>query len=297
MFNLKIALKGAAAGFVISFIAGIIGRVDFLIILLRAFLSAVFSGALFGGLGVLYNLFLGGGGGGGSDIDLSPSVAKTSPSGSVVDITLADEELPDSDTAPDFTIAPNVRLFDTPSAVSTAVSDDSELAEPSAVSSPASPLPEKNVRPTEQSAVPPAAREFEGAASKADVFEPIALGGKTPAVSSVSQRSGSSAVSESPAEVEAVAEADDVIDASESSQTASEPIAHEGEGGTLIDNLPDMEGFSDDRGYVEEDNDDAFGAVSPFGGLSSASAEESPVDISDAKNIAEAIRTALKKES
>ena len=291
MFNLKIALKGAAAGFVISFIAGIIGRVDFLIILLRAFLSAVFSGALFGGLGVLYNLFLGGGGG--SDIDLSPSVAKTSPSGSVVDITLADEELPDSDTAPDFTIAPNVRLFDTPSAVS----DDSELAEPSAVSSPASPLPEKNVRPTEQSAVPPAAREFEGAASKADVFEPIALGGKAPAVSSVSQRSGSSAVSESPAEVEAVAEADDVIDASESSQTASEPIAHEGEGGTLIDNLPDMEGFSDDRGYVEEDNDDAFGAVSPFGGLSSASAEESPVDISDAKNIAEAIRTALKKES
>lgn len=280
MFNLKIALKGAAAGFVISFIAGIIGRVDFLIILLRAFLSAVFSGALFGGLGVLYNLFLGGGGGG-SDIDLSPSVAKTSPSGSVVDITLADEELPDSDTAPDFTIAPNVRLFDTPSAVS----------------SPASPLPEKNVRPTEQSAVPPAAREFEGAASKADVFEPIALGGKAPAVSSVSQMSGISAVSESPAEVEAVAEADDVIDASESSETASEPIAHEGEGGTLIDNLPDMEGFSDDRGYVEEDNDDAFGAVSPFGGLSSASAEESPVDISDAKNIAEAIRTALKKES
>lgn len=291
MFNLKIALKGAAAGFVISFIAGIIGRVDFLIILLRAFLSAVFSGALFGGLGVLYNLFLGGGGG--SDIDLSPSVAKTSPSGSVVDITLADEELPDSDTAPDFTIAPNVRLFDTPSAVS----DDSELAEPSAVSSPASPLPEKNVRPTEQSAVPPAAREFEAAASKAEVFEPIALGGKTSAVSSVSQMSGISAVSESPAEVEAVAEADDVIDASESSQTASEPIAHEGEGGTLIDNLPDMEGFSDDRGYVEEDNDDAFGAVSPFGGLSSASAEESPVDISDAKNIAEAIRTALKKES
>lgn len=296
MFNLKIALKGAAAGFVISFIAGIIGRVDFLIILLRAFLSAVFSGALFGGLGVLYNLFLGGGGGG-SDIDLSPSVAKTSPSGSVVDITLADEELPDSDTAPDFTIAPNVRLFDTPSAVSTAVSDDSELAEPSAVSSPASPLPEKNVRPTEQSAVPPAAREFEGAASKTEVFEPIALGGKAPAVSSVSQMSGSSAVSESPAEVEAVAEADDVIDASESLETASEPIAHEGEGGTLIDNLPDMEGFSDDRGYVEEDNDDAFGAVSPFGGLSSASAEESPVDISDAKNIAEAIRTALKKES
>lgn len=295
MFNLKIALKGAAAGFVISFIAGIIGRVDFLIILLRAFLSAVFSGALFGGIGVLYNLFLGGGSG--SDIDLSPSVAKTSPSGSVVDITLADEELPDSDTAPDFTIAPNVRLFDTPSAVSTAVSDDSELAEPSAVSSPASPLPEKNVRSTEQSAVPPPAREFEGAASKAEVFEPIALGGKTPAVSSVSQRSGISAVSESPAEVEAVAEADEVIAASESSQTASEPIAHEGEGGTLIDNLPDMEGFSDDRGYVEEDNDDAFGAVSPFGGLSSASAEESPVDISDAKNIAEAIRTALKKES
>ena len=293
MFNLKIALKGAAAGFVISFIAGIIGHVDFLLILLRAFLSAVFSGALFGGLGVLYHLFLGGGGGGGSDIDLSPSVAKTSPSGSVVDITLADEELPDSDTAPDFTIAPNVRLFDTPSAVS----DDSELAEPSAVSSPASPLPEKNVRPTEQSAVPPAAREFEGAASKAEVFEPIALGGKAPAVSSVSQMSGISAVSESPAEVEAVAEADDVIDASESSQTASEPIAHEGEGGTLIDNLPDMEGFSDDRGYVEEDNDDALGAVSPFGGLSSASAEESPVDISDAKNIAEAIRTALKKES
>jgi len=296
VFNLKIALKGAAAGFVISFIAGIIGRVDFLIILLRAFLSAVFSGALFGGLGVLYNLFLGGGGGG-SDIDLSPSVAKTSPSGSVVDITLADEELPDSDTAPDFTIAPNVRLFDTPSAVSTAVSDDSELAEPSAVSSPASPLPEKNVRPTEQSAVPPAAREFEGAASKTEVFEPIALGGKAPAVSSVSQMSGISAVSESPAEVEAVAEADDVIDASESLETASEPIAHEGEGGTLIDNLPDMEGFSDDRGYVEEDNDDAFGAVSPLGGLSSASAEESPVDISDAKNIAEAIRTALKKES
>lgn len=284
MFNLKTALKGAAAGFVISFIAGIIGRVDFLIILLRGFLSAVFSGALFGGLGVLYNLFLGGTGG--SDIDLSAGVAKTSPSGSVVDITLTDEDLPDSDTAPDFTIAPNIRLFDTPSGVS----GNSELAEPAEVLSADASVSQTAVQPALKPVEQPLVKPAEQSSAKAEVFEPIALGEKAPAAASGSQMSE---VSDIP---EVSAETDDV-EAAESAQVSSESSPHEQEGGTLIDNLPDMEGFSDDKGYVEENNDDTFGAVTPHGALSSASAPESPVDISDAKNIADAIRTALKEES
>lgn len=50
MFNLKTAVIGAAAGFAVSFIAGIIGRVDFLFVLLRALLSAAFSALLISGV-------------------------------------------------------------------------------------------------------------------------------------------------------------------------------------------------------------------------------------------------------
>lgn len=275
MFNLKTAIKGAAAGFVISFIAGIIGRVDFLIILLRAFLSAVFSGALFGGLGVLYNAFLGGARG--SDFDVSPTVSKTSPAGSVVDITLTDDELPDSDTAPDFALSPDVKLFDTPSAIP----QRSDISEPSAVLKAEETLQGEPVQPVE----PPAERQ----SVKAEVFEPIALGGKASAVSAGAQAAEVSEVSVSSG-------TDDVITASESPETA-ESILDAGEEGTLIDNLPDMDGFAADQEYFEEDNDDTFGAVSPRGPASHTSSADNPVDISDAKNIADAIRTALKKES
>lgn len=299
MFNLKTALKGAAAGFILSFIAGIIGRVDFLILLLRTLLSAVFSGVLFGGLGVLYNLFLGGG----SDIDLSPSVAKTSPSGSVVDITLADEELPDSDTAPDFAVSPEQRLWDEPAESKRREDAGEALAAPNAETA----VPKKFSQPDDTSG------------GGANAFEAITLG-KTglgsfsgAPVSEFSASAGGGFESDAAEPKKTAVPASDTAasySAEENvmhsdygdSDAAAADISEEGIQGadgdeSVIDSLPDMDGFSAVKAYAEDDNDDTLGDTTGQRPASGTAAGDIPVDISDAKNIADAIRTALKKES
>ncbi|WP_428768321.1 hypothetical protein V1L52_07235 [Treponema sp. HNW] len=293
MFNLKTAIKGAAAGLVISFIAGIIGRVDFLVILLRALLSAVFSGALFGGLGVLYNIFLGGA----SDADVSAGVAKTSPSGSVVDITLADDELPDSDVAPDFALSPGTRVIDTPSApVRSKAFTEGPAAEDS----------DKTAK-----------KDFSASSGNdtgtAEGFQPLSLGRTAdsayaeaaketvPASGNGASDSKASDASETYSSESYAREESAAIDDAETveevsdAEVLSEGVSDTEAGDALIDELPDMDGFAPGEEYYEEDDTDTFSPVSSSRGP--ASRADNPVDISDAKNIADAIRTALKKES
>lgn len=303
MFNLKTAIKGAAAGFILSFIAGIIGRVDFLIILLRAFLSAVFSGALFGGLGVLYKIFLAGA----ADSDFSPGVSKTSPSGSVVDITLADDELPDSDTAPDFAVSPDRQLWDEPA----------ESKRPEDAREPIT-VP-KTVLPNAEAAAPKSFSQADNASGGANAFEAITLGKPVPGsfadvlvseLSASADGGSESGVAEPKKTAMPASDTAAVHSAEENAMhsdygdndAAAADLSEEGiqdadADEAVIDNLPDMDGFSAVKAYAEDDNDDTFGGIAGQGPASRTAAADSPVDISDAKNIADAIRTALKKES
>ncbi|MGI5172187.1 hypothetical protein H0R92_01110 [Treponema sp. OMZ 840] len=279
MFNLKTAIIGAAAGFTVSFIAGIIGRVDFLIVLLRAVLSAVFSGVLISAVRFLYVRFL-------AEAQTEPSAAsgfKASAAGSVVDISLDDTELPDTDTAPDFIVENDARVL-----YKTADGEAHDDHEKKAVE---------------------------------DGFVPSPLGKPLDTETRAEHSDESFSDEDTEKEIEDVEDAeilktDETVESAESSEqgntqtdehTLSEENAGftdissdsaEEAGDTVLDTLPDLDGFTPQEYYADTDDEQAvsLSAQSSTGGLR-AGQNEINVDLSDSKNIAAAIRTALQKES
>lgn len=120
MFSQKKIAIGAGIGFTISLIAGIIGGVGFTILFFRAILS----GCLFAGLGfgidALCKKYL-------FNKEYTTILQKpTSDSflGSTVDITLGDDDLPDSEVAPSFFIDGNNLSDEEDSILQTETSDD-----------------------------------------------------------------------------------------------------------------------------------------------------------------------------
>lgn len=277
MFNLKTAVIGAAAGFAVSFIAGIIGGVDFLIILLRALLSAAFSALLISGVRFLYVRFLG------EEQTEAPSGAvKSSPAGSVVDITLDDAELPDTDTAPDFIVGSGITNPYKEDGDKKAAASENEAAKTAETETPsrldAQTVPHETVR---------------------DEFVPYDLG-KTPlqkaASSAESAPVTSSAVSASAGTENGQAGADSP-DAGASDAAQGATLDENAGGDSVLDTLPDLEGFTPQEHYADDGGDDfSFGNASDDFQPRSMQRNAS-VDLSDAKNIAAAIRTALHNET
>ena len=270
MFNLKTAVIGAAAGFAVSFIAGIIGRVDFLFVLLRALLSAAFSALLISGVRFLYLRFLG------EEQNEAPSSAvKSSPTGSVVDITLDDAELPDTDSAPDFIVGNAIKNSYKEDGGGRTAKTESEAATAAGAAEKESPsrsdaqtLPHEAVQ---------------------DGFVPYSLG-KAPAEDATSAESDTAELA--PAEPSAdAANGQAGADASATVETAV------GEDDTVLDTLPDLEGFTPQEQYAD-DSDGDFMLKNSSGDFQPRSMQgNASVDLSDAKNIASAIRTALNNET
>ena len=277
MFNLKTAVIGAAAGFAVSFIAGIIGGVDFLIILLRALLSAAFSALLISGVRFLYVRFLG------EEQTEAPSGAvKSSPAGSVVDITLDDAELPDTDTAPDFIVGSGITNPYKEDGDKKAAASENEAAKTAETETPSrldeQTVPHETVR---------------------DEFVPYDLG-KTPlqkaASSAESAPVTSSAVSASAGTGNGQAGADSP-DAGVPDAAQGATLDENAGGDSVLDTLPDLEGFTPQEHYADDGGDDfSFGNSSDDFQPRSMQRNAS-VDLSDAKNIAAAIRTALHNET
>ena len=277
MFNLKTAVIGAAAGFAVSFIAGIIGGVDFLIILLRALLSAAFSALLISGVRFLYVRFLG------EEQTEAPSGAvKSSPAGSVVDITLDDAELPDTDTAPDFIVGSGITNPYKEDGDKKAAASENEAAKTAETETPSrldeQTVPHETVR---------------------DEFVPYDLG-KTPlqkaASSAESAPVTSSAVSASAGTENGQAGADS-SDAGTSGAAQGAALDENAGDDSVLDTLPDLEGFTPQEQYADDaDGDFAIGNTSDDFQPRSMQGNAS-VDLSDAKNIAAAIRTALHNET
>lgn len=302
MFDLKTAIKGAAAGFVISFIAGIIGRVDFLIILLRAVLSAVFSGLLVCGIRFLYMNFLSAGE---NDSSAVAEPVKNSASGTVVDITLDDEELPDTDTAPAFVVKmqeQDVAEEEDKDTVQSLESTQSDITKADSVSEQAD---EDDELPAPPSA--PISNE------KAEVFIPMPLGmpvqsnaGNAGSPSGAADGSAMSA-SQAPSDAEDIEDVqdDEVLDAEEGADSAVSDGRRESNvlnasADTALNTLPDLESFIPhyEGGEGKNDNDTSDSPVVPPPVNTSRPMQEGfSVDVSDTENIASAIRTALRSDS
>jgi hypothetical protein len=277
VFNLKTAVIGAAAGFAVSFIAGIIGGVEFLIILLRALLSAAFSALLISGVRFLYVRFLG------EEQTEAPSGAvKSSPAGSVVDITLDDAELPDTDTAPDFIVGNGITNPYKEDGDKKAAASENEAAKTAE--------PETLSRLDEQTVPHETVR---------DEFVPYDLG-KTPLQKAASSAESApvtpSAVSASAGTGNGQAGADSP-DAGASDAAQGATLDENAGGDSVLDTLPDLEGFTPQEHYADDGGDDfSFGNSSDDFQPRSMQRNAS-VDLSDAKNIAAAIRTALHNET
>ncbi len=272
MFNLKTAVIGAAAGFAVSFIAGIIGRVDFLIILLRALLSAAFSALLISGIRFLYVRFLGE-----EQTEVPSSAVKSSPAGSVVDITLDDAELPDTDTAPDFIVGNGIKnpyKEDGGRAAKTEpeAGDAVEAAGTAEKGSPAR---------SDAQALPHEAGQ--------DGFVPYSLEKAPPKTAVPSAAENGQSDEGGPASDELPAD-------TENGQAGADASA-EVENASELDTLPDLDGFTPQEQYADDaDGDFAIGNTSDDFQPRSMHGNAS-VDLSDAKNIASAIRTALHNET
>ncbi|AEE16572.1 hypothetical protein [Treponema brennaborense] len=102
MVTPKLVIITAVIGFVLSFCTGLFSGVAFGIVVLRALLFAAVFAAIAYGTSVVFKKFLAGGG---DVVQLASESAETSRPGSVVDITIGDEALPEEEDSPDFFVS------------------------------------------------------------------------------------------------------------------------------------------------------------------------------------------------
>ena len=293
--NIKAVIVAAAAGFVLSFLTGLLSGAVILIVLLRAVIFAVVFGGLCAGIQLLADKFLGMSSAGELSTGISDVVkpVQTAPvAGSVVNLTISDEDLPKEDNGPQFFVGSTVGLAPAPQA------HDSPVP---AVSVPvAAPLP-KTASGTAAVPAPDVAAE----AAKPQGFVPVSLGQQTPAARPAAADSApvpapaapaaavSSSVPEQPAsEVEPPAAPP---------EDAPEPSAADSDssGSEELDELPDLGDMSDDGGG--ESTGESLIQDSEFASDDGEApvVRKQSVDVSSGKDtelIAQAIRTVLANE-
>ncbi len=104
MLNPKLIIIVAVCGFLLSFFSGLIAGVSISSLLLRALFSAIISGGVTTGISLLYRKFLEQP----ADSFIVGSENLSTP-GSVVDITLGDDDLRDDDAGPGFYVDPSAQ--------------------------------------------------------------------------------------------------------------------------------------------------------------------------------------------
>ena len=96
MFNSKIVVAAACVGFLLSFFTGLFSGIGFGLVLLRAVIFAALLAALFLGIKFVFERFL----------DMGEFENNSVPSdvnvGSMVDVTVGDDDLTEEDSAPGF---------------------------------------------------------------------------------------------------------------------------------------------------------------------------------------------------
>lgn len=268
MFSVKNASVSAAAGFVLSFLISIISTGKPLVSFVRGIIFAAVFAGLSCAVDFVSGKFLDQGGKSleaGDEAEKKPA-ART---GSVVNITIDDEDLTEEEQAPAFDISANAnRTYAlTPAEKNSALS--AEIPQGSAVQEPVS-APEKEA----EAAAAPAPAETKNE-------EPVSVQPESPAPAADSVKK-----EELPAKSEA---------ADKKAQAQAEHIAQVQE----IDSLPDIGALSEN---AESESSGSIISSSDFAQAEDVPPESSPPSGSpdsldhDTKTIASAIRTLLKKD-
>lgn len=210
MINPKYITIAAVVGFCLSFFIGLVCGVGFGRILLRALIFAVVFAAISAGISVVYSIFLSSTSSS-SDLDAAP----TGTSGSVVNITVDDDVLPDDEYSPKFTVENNRR------SLGAAALSDEKMTEKKSEQVSSNAESEAEPTPAEEPDV------AEKPAEEAQPFKPANLGEMTkktePSSEDISDLPPIDDLSaESSADFESV---DDVSSGSSSVGSSSSPVA------------------------------------------------------------------------
>lgn len=145
MFNSKMIVAAACVGFFLSFFTGLFSGIGFGLILLRAIIFAALLAVLFLGIKFVFERFLDMG-----DVETSPVSSEVNV-GSMVDVTVGEDELTEEDSAPGFYVDAKVTQKPTESAdVSVSAEQEKERPVSSSTSSDLSQKQEDDELPTIQ---------------------------------------------------------------------------------------------------------------------------------------------------
>ena len=285
MRKIKFSAVFAAIGFILSFIAGFFSHSSIIFMFLKALLTAVAFGILGFGINIIFDRFLNES----SDQDFNtdgPVQTVSQPQkGQLVDITIQDEELQESDSGNHFVVGTNRQMLnnaDTSRAASAAPSASavkpavSAAPAPSAVPVSAPAAPVKN-EPAASEKTEAHGSSEENKMAGSDLEAAASASGFVPVrnLETITSVSGTEALKSSeissPEENSAPQNVDDELDV-----------------------LPDMEGLS----LAENDEDEGIDADtdSEFVSVHKKSGDESSADIKDAELMAKAISDVLSRD-
>ncbi len=263
MFNLKTISIIFFMGFLLSFLAGIVGQVSFGVILLRAILSGGVFVLLYFGAITVYNHFLAGV----ESSDSESSEQKTEESANSVDIVVEDE-LPDSATAPSFNVADYTPPPNANSQQESSIENQVDVDTPAAFQN-------SSLASMTQSSI-----EDAEAVEELEEVEPETM---ISGSSGPNENTGSSVAQHS----------------TPSSYNVSAEVLGE-EGDSELGELPDIESLGVDESEADVGNSDDVIQDSVFAETGATRPSAEPVAVSemgDAKDIAAAIRTAMAKDT
>ncbi len=260
MINLKNIATVFIVGFILSFIAGLIGGVNFGVILLRALFSGLVFSVLAVGAGFIYNKFLTTS----VAVEQAPASSNAEPiQGKTVDIVV-DDDLPDSTAAPSFNVGAfgnENRVTETQS-VTNSVENVSDLASIDDVTPDGTGFQSASLDGVAASVIPTVSTETSMEGSESERFS-----------DSVGAPVGNSDV-----QMETVA-------------------AEEDNSNSELDVLPDIDNFVvDEEGMPSSEDDVIQDSVFAQTGQVRPSEPTAVSEMGDAKEIAAAIRTALVKD-
>lgn len=283
MRKIKFSAVFAAIGFILSFIAGFFSHSSIIFIFLKALLSALAFGILGFGINIVFEKFLNDSSEQDFSTDGPVQTASQPQKGQLVDITIQDEELQESDSGNHFVVGSNRQMLNNADTARTA-SSAASIVKPAVsaatalstttVAAPVSPV-RNEPAPSDKSEVHASAEENKmagsnmEAAASASGFVPVRN------LETITSVSGKEAVKSS--EI-----------SSPDENSAPQNVDEE------LDVLPDMEGLS----FAENDEDEGIDADtdSDFVSVHKKSGEEGSADIKDAELMAKAISDVLSRD-
>lgn len=277
MRKIKFPAVFAAIGFILSFVFGFFSHSSFILIFLKALIFGVVFGALGFGIQILYDKFLNESSESSYVSEPVSQGAPQSQKGQLVDITIQDEELKESETGNHFVVGSNRQMLNT-----------RDLKDSPPVS--------------EENQTSPAKVQTAGGDS-GEVLGGMKNDGEQNAENVISanvQAAGADSPKASDSGFIPVRNLETITSVSgkESVKPSEVPVVEGNEGNpseSELDVLPDMDGFSFGGGNDENDDADAE-TDSEFVPLHKRSEQDPPADIKDAELMAKAISDVLTRE-